>query len=66
MIQSRLLVLATRACVAMAVLFAVATLVVVVRYRHDTLSVVLAVVVPVLLALPIVGAAAARSAPRNR
>jgi two-component system NarL family sensor kinase len=63
--RSRRLMVVTRTGVAMAVLFAVAALAVVVRYRHDAMGIVLAALVPVLLALPIVGAAAVRAMPRN-
>ncbi len=57
--------LAARGAVALAVLFTAATLVAAVRWRHDVHGILLAALVVVMLALPIVGAAAVRAAPRN-
>ena len=62
---TRLVTAVARTGVGLAVVFTLGCLVVAVRARHDALGIVLAAILPVLLALPIVGAAAARSSPAN-
>jgi len=63
--RSGLLMALTRAAVVAAAVLAVATVAVAVVYRHDALGVTMAIIVPVLLAVPIVGGAAVRAAPAN-